>query len=51
MGSTDLDTIFITITDYYLNDYKHLRAPIRYSLIKEILYKIVGEFIIGVESR
>ncbi|KAI1720371.1 exocyst complex component sec6 domain-containing protein [Ditylenchus destructor] len=50
MGSTDLETICITVADYY-NDYKHLRSHIQYALLKEIVFKVVAEYIIGIDSR
>ncbi|CAD5213132.1 unnamed protein product [Bursaphelenchus okinawaensis] len=49
-GSTDLGTITCTIQDYY-NDYRHLRTHIRLTLIKEIAYKILGEYLMAIESR
>lgn len=50
MGSSDLPTIIITITDFDL-DYKHLRPHIRFSLLNEILYKVVSEYLIAMESK
>jgi hypothetical protein len=50
MGSADLETVCITITDYY-NDYRHLRVHIRYALMKDLLFKVVAEFLIGIETR
>jgi len=50
MGSADLETVCITVADYY-SDYKHLRPHIQYTLIKEVLYRVVGEFITGIDSR
>uniref|UniRef100_A0A1I7SVH6 Exocyst complex component Sec6 n=1 Tax=Bursaphelenchus xylophilus TaxID=6326 RepID=A0A1I7SVH6_BURXY len=49
-GSTDLGTIRLTIQDYY-TDYVHLRVHIRLSLIKEIAYKLIGEYLIAIEAR
>lgn len=62
MGSSDLETIclsnltliynpFPAITDYHDNDYRHLRPHIRIALLKELLYKVVGEFIIAIDNR
>lgn len=50
LGSNDLETICITIADYY-NDYRHLRTHIRMALLKELLYKVVGEYIVAIDSR
>jgi exocyst complex component 3 len=50
LGSTDLETVCITVADYY-NDYSHLRMHIRFALLKELMFKIVAEFLIGIESR
>lgn len=50
LGSPDLETICVTINDYH-TDYEHLRPHIRFSLLNEIYYKIVGEYIIAMDSR
>nr|CAD2169047.1 unnamed protein product [Meloidogyne enterolobii] len=50
MGSNDLETICITIADYF-NDYKHLRGHIRSMLMRELLFKLVAEFMIGIDVR
>uniref|UniRef100_A0A914CXN7 Exocyst complex component 3 n=1 Tax=Acrobeloides nanus TaxID=290746 RepID=A0A914CXN7_9BILA len=50
IGSNDLETICITIADYH-NDYRHLRPHIRIALLKELLYKVVGEFVIAIDNR
>lgn len=50
MGSADLETICITVADYH-SDHKHLRTHMLCALLKEVLYKIVGEFAIGIDSR
>jgi hypothetical protein len=50
LGSTDLETICITVADYF-NDYKHLRVHIRYALMKELMFKVVAEFLIGIDVR
>lgn len=50
IGTADLETICVTVSDYF-DDYKHLRPHIFYNLMKEILYKVVAEFIIGIDSR
>jgi hypothetical protein len=50
MGSSDLDTICVTIHDYH-SDYKHIRPHIQFTVLKEIMYKVVGEFIIAIDSR
>ncbi|KAL3116152.1 hypothetical protein niasHT_002276 [Heterodera trifolii] len=50
LGSADLDTICITIADYY-RDYRHLRFGTRYTLLNELLFKLIAEFIIGLETR
>ncbi|OZC07540.1 exocyst complex component 3 family protein [Onchocerca flexuosa] len=49
-GSSALETICITIADYY-SDHKHLRPHIRCALLMEIQYKIIGEYMIGIDSR
>lgn len=38
------------ITDYH-NDYIHLRSNIRYLLLKEILYKVIGEYLIAIDLK
>jgi hypothetical protein len=50
LGSSDLGTICATINDYH-SDYKHLRPHIRFVLLSDILYKVVSEFLIAIESR
>ncbi|VDN02573.1 unnamed protein product [Thelazia callipaeda] len=50
IGSSALETICMTVADYY-NDHKHLRPHIRCALLMEIQYKIVGEYIIGIDNR
>lgn len=50
MGSADFETICITVADYH-SDHKHLRTHMLCALLKELLYKIVGEFAIGIDSR
>uniref|UniRef100_A0A914BVA9 Exocyst complex component 3 n=1 Tax=Acrobeloides nanus TaxID=290746 RepID=A0A914BVA9_9BILA len=50
IGSYDLETICITIADYH-NDYRHLRPHIRIALLKDLLYKVVGEFLIAIDNR
>ena len=49
-GSEDRETICMTILDYY-HDYQHLRAHIRYALLEELLFKIVGEYIIAIDGK
>lgn len=49
-GSSAVETICMTVADYY-NDHKHLRPHIRCALLMEIQYKIVGEYMIGIDSR
>uniref|UniRef100_A0A914I8A8 Exocyst complex component 3 n=1 Tax=Globodera rostochiensis TaxID=31243 RepID=A0A914I8A8_GLORO len=50
LGSADLDTICITLADYY-RDYRHLRVGTRFTLLNELLFKLISEFIIGLETR
>uniref|UniRef100_A0A915EHY8 Exocyst complex component 3 n=1 Tax=Ditylenchus dipsaci TaxID=166011 RepID=A0A915EHY8_9BILA len=50
MGSADLETICVTTADYH-SDYKRLRPHIEYMLIKEILYKVVSEYVIAIDLR
>lgn len=51
MGTTaDLETVCVTVGDYS-TDYEHLRPHIRFSLLREILYKVVAEYLIAMESR
>lgn len=49
-GTSDLDTICVTIKDYNV-DYEHLRPHIRFSLLNQILYRVVGEYLIALDSR
>uniref|UniRef100_A0A914Z9C5 Exocyst complex component Sec6 n=1 Tax=Panagrolaimus superbus TaxID=310955 RepID=A0A914Z9C5_9BILA len=50
MGSEDRDTICITIMDYF-DDYQHLRPHIRFVLLEELLFKVVGEYIVAINDR
>uniref|UniRef100_A0A7E4UXX1 Exocyst complex component Sec6 n=1 Tax=Panagrellus redivivus TaxID=6233 RepID=A0A7E4UXX1_PANRE len=50
MGSDDRDTICITIADYF-EDYCHIRPHLRVTLIEELMYKVVGEYIIAINER
>ncbi|MCP9260184.1 Exocyst complex component 3 [Dirofilaria immitis] len=49
-GSSALETICMTIADYY-SDHRHLRPHIRCALLMEIQYKIIGEYMIGIDNR
>ena len=49
-GTEDRDVICMTILDYNC-DYSHLRPHIRLTLVEELLYKVVGEYIIAIDSR
>ncbi|KAI6192027.1 Proable exocyst complex component Sec6 [Aphelenchoides bicaudatus] len=50
MGTSDLDTICVTIRDYYM-DYERLRPHIRFLVLNEIYYKVVGEYVIAMDSQ
>lgn len=49
-GSSALETVCMTVADYY-SDHKHLRPHIRCALLMEIQYKIIGEYMIGIDNR
>lgn len=49
-GSSDLGTICLTVQDYY-NDYIHLRPHIRLTLIREIAFKLIGEYVRAIGNR
>lgn len=40
----------MTVEDYY-SEYLHLRPHIRLALIKEIVYKLIGEYLVAIDSR
>ena len=45
-----MDTVCETIRDY-CTDYERLRPHIRFLVLNEIHYKVVGEYIIAMDSR
>jgi len=49
MGSADLESMTMTVEDYY-NDYRHLRTHIQQELMTEIYYKLVVEYVVGIDS-
>ncbi|VDD94641.1 unnamed protein product [Enterobius vermicularis] len=49
-GCPAVEVICMTLVDYYM-DYKHLKPHICCALMLEIQYRIVGEFIVAIDSR
>ncbi|KAI6209857.1 Proable exocyst complex component Sec6 [Aphelenchoides besseyi] len=45
-----LGVICETVTDYN-RDYCHLRPQIQFTVLKEVMYKIVAEYLIAIDSR
>ncbi|KAI6204996.1 Proable exocyst complex component Sec6 [Aphelenchoides besseyi] len=45
-----LGVICETVTDYN-RDYCHLRTQIQFTVLKEVMYKIVAEYLIAIDSR
>jgi len=50
LDNSDMKTVCATINDYHM-DYSYLRPQIRFTVLKGILYRVVGEFIIAINSR
>ncbi|KAI6224334.1 Proable exocyst complex component Sec6 [Aphelenchoides fujianensis] len=51
MGKEDpLGTICETVSDYN-TDYSHLRPQIQFTVLKEVMYKVVCEYLIAIDSK
>lgn len=45
-----LGTICETVSDYN-TDYSHLRPQIQFTVLKEVMYKVVCEYLIAIDSK